>query len=276
MKLFKFFYNLKDSIKELICKDLEFEIIPKQKYNNNIVHFISYGNYKFNNSKRRIFNEAIDSKWFYTIDIFCKKSLSKEFKNEFKNILKLKRGGGYWIWKFNIIINKLKNIQEDEFLVYLDSGCSINKKGNERFLEYINMINESKHNIISFQMDNDNEMEKKFITKEILKEFDISIDSDILKTGQYVGGILIMKKSNEVIKLFEDCLDKIRIDQLMITDHYNKNQCEEFIENRHDQSFTSILRKIRGSIIIKDETYFTDFKSDIALQYPFLGTRIRE
>ena len=32
----------------------------------------------------------------------------------------MKRGGGYWIWKFDIILNKLKQINNGDFLVYID------------------------------------------------------------------------------------------------------------------------------------------------------------
>ena len=35
--------------------------------NNKKIHMISYGNEKFKNSKKRIFNEGINSKFFYSI-----------------------------------------------------------------------------------------------------------------------------------------------------------------------------------------------------------------
>ena len=59
-----------------------------------------------------------------------------------------------------------------------------------------------------------------------------------------------MQKCEAVINIFNDCLDKIRKDPLIITDHYNKNQRQCFKDNRHDQSILSVARKIHGSIII--------------------------
>ena len=68
-------------------------------------------------------------------------------------------------------------------------------------------------------------LEKVWTTREIFESFDIP-ETHIIKTsGQYVGGLLIMQKCDSVVKIFKDCLETIRNDQLLITDHYNnKNQ----------------------------------------------------
>jgi hypothetical protein len=85
-----------------------------------------------------------------------------------------------------------------------------------------------------------------------------------------MASLLIMKKCNEVVNLFEDCLNKIYIDPIIITDHYNKNQLNKnFIVNRHDKSILSVARKIHGSIIISDETWYKDFSSEDAKKYLF-------
>ena len=78
-------------------------IEPKNSLNNKKIHMISYGNEKFKKSKKRIFNEGINCKFFYSIEVLGPENLDKEFKNKFDNILNLQRGGGYWLWKLNII-----------------------------------------------------------------------------------------------------------------------------------------------------------------------------
>ena len=40
--------------------------------------------------------------------------------------VKQPRGGGYWIWKSHII-KKINEINDNDILIYLDAGCSINK-----------------------------------------------------------------------------------------------------------------------------------------------------
>ena len=45
----------------------------------------------------------------------------------------MKRGGGYWIWKLDIIKQAFSKIKENDIIVYLDSGCTLNKSGKKRF-----------------------------------------------------------------------------------------------------------------------------------------------
>ena len=84
-----------------------------------------------------------------------------------------------------------------------------------------------------------------------------------------------MKNTDKMMKLINECINVIHKDQLMITDHYNKiGQYNDFIDNRHDQSILSLVRKKYGSIVIeKDETYFKPFGNKESLQYPFWATR---
>jgi len=63
---------------------------------------------------------------------------------------------------------------------------------------------------------------------------------------------------------------------LLFTDHYNReNQESCFIDNRHDQSILSVVRKIHGSIVLGDETWFVPFGNNESLKYPFWATRKR-
>ena len=243
---------------------------PKNKFMKNKLHLISYGDKKYIEAKNRIYNEAFNTKWFYSIKCYDLEDLSVNFRNEFKSILTMKRGGGYWIWKFDIILNKLDEIRDGEFLIYVDSGCSVNENGAKRLEEYIEMITNSKNKIISFQLPH---KENVWTTKQIFHSFGISENDPIETSGQYVGGVLIMQKCEAVKNIFKDCLDKIRKDPLIITDHYNSNQKKCFRDNRHDQSIQSVARKIHGSIVISDETWSCNFNSETMQKIPFLATR---
>ena len=55
-----------------------------------------------------------------------------------------------------------------------------------------------------------------------------------------------------------------------------------YIANRHDQSVFSIIRKIHGSILVREETFFEGtngvyggFGQTESLKYPFWATRIK-
>lgn len=236
------------------------------------IHLILYADEKFKNAKNRIYSEALNTNWFFSIKCYGPEDLSISFKNEFKSILSLERGGGFWIWKFDIILNRLEEINYGDFLIYIDSGCTININGSERFRQYIQMIKNNEKKIISFQMDH---IEKTFTTKEIFELFGIIENDPIELSGQYVATILIMQKCDAVINIFKDGINKIKIDNNIITDYYNKNQRPCFKDNRHDQSILSIIRKLHGSIVIQDETYNIDFNSESIQKIPFLATRKR-
>jgi hypothetical protein len=235
------------------------------------IHLISYGNHLYQASKKRIYNEGTNSGWFDTIEIYGPEKLSDAFKTEFSDILKKSRGAGYWIWKFDIIKQQLSKLANNDILIYMDAGCSINASGKIRFNEYIDMLNNSNESIISFQMSH---IEKKYTTKELFNYLNINVKDNAANSGQFVGGILIMKNNDKIMKIIDECINILRTDHLLITDYYNKSgQCSDFIDNRHDQSILSIIRKKHGSIILPDETWFTPFGNKKSLQYPFWATR---
>ena len=225
----------------------------------------------YNNSKKRLREESINSGWFDSTTIYGPENLSQELKHEFSDILKRPRGAGYWIWKFDIIKQQLTKLANNDILIYIDAGCSININGKTRFNEYIEMLNNSNESIISFQMPH---IENKYTNKELFHHFDMNVNDNNGKSGQFVGGILIMKNTDKMMKIIDECINVLRTDHLLVTDHYNKNgQCNDFIDNRHDQSILSLVRKKHGSIILTDETWFTPFGNNESMKFPFWATR---
>ena len=101
------------------------------------IHFITYGNNKYEGAINRLIDEARNTGWFTTSTPYRPADLSEEFRNKYNDILALQRGAGYWIWKFDIIKQNLAKIDNDDFLIYMDAGCSINPSGKKRFNEYI-------------------------------------------------------------------------------------------------------------------------------------------
>lgn len=237
-------------------------------------NFITYGDKKFNNSKKRLGIESINSGWFDTINIYGPENLSEEFKHEFNDILEKPRGGGYWIWKFDIIKQELTKLANNDILIYMDAGCRINTNGKTRFNEYIEMLNNSNETIISFQTAH---IEKKYTTKELFHHFNMNVNDNNANSGNIMATVLIMKNTEKMMKIIDECIDVLRTDHLLITDHYNKiEQSSEFKDNRHDQSILSLVRKKHGSILLTDETWFKPFGNKESLKYPFWATRERK
>jgi hypothetical protein len=235
--------------------------------------FITYGDKKYKNSKNRIIKEAEDSKMFDNIKAYGPNDVDKEIFSHYKDILKLARGNGYWLWKFLILKETLNIMEKDDILVYADAGCRINKNGYKRYTDYKNMLNESNLGIISFI---GNVIEKHYTTQEILSYFNITPEDKISNSPHLQATVLILKKCPHAESVIDKCLEVVNFDPKLITDYYNSsNKNNYFKENRHDQSILSVVRKIMGSIMIPQETYSTKFNSPPATDWPFLATRIR-
>lgn len=233
------------------------------------VHLITYGDDNFEKAKQRLCKEAYGTGWFDTVKGFSPNDLSDEFKDTYRDILKMKRGGGYWIWKYDIISQTLNNMNNNDILIYLDAGCSININGKNRFDEYIQMLNDETP-IISFQIPH---LEYKYTTKEIFEYFIVSNDINITNTGQILNGILVMKKNSKLVTLINLWGKALNDNPLLFTDYYNRNQNSGFIDNRHEQSIFSVIRKMYNPLLLSDETWFTPFGNKESLKYPFWATR---
>ena len=239
------------------------------------INFITYGNDKFIKAKIRLLNQAKHFNEFDTITGYGPSDLDSEFREKYKDVLFQSRGGGYWIWRYHLIQKLLKKMQQNEILIYIDAGCHLNPKGKDRFHQYIEMLKKSEHGMLSFQMHN--QIEKTWTVKEIFDYFGIERESEIGNQGQYLGGILFIKKCQHSEKFIDRMLQILEEDRNLFTDFYNsRNQGQYFKDNRHEQSVSSILRKIMGSEVIpKDETWFSSFGNGESLKYPIWAKRDR-
>ena len=113
-------------------------------------YFLSYGDSRFEQALRRICAEAEKSQYFDTIVGLSRQNLGYEFLSTFHEVLQMQRGGGYWIWKPFIIKRQLDAMNENDILVYCDSGCTVNANGAQQYENLIHLVNESKFGIIGF------------------------------------------------------------------------------------------------------------------------------
>ena len=86
---------------------------------------------------------------FNTIKTLTPSDLSAPFASNFKDIWALKRGGGFWIWKFDVILSRLQHIPDGHYLCYIDAGCTVNQQGGRRLIEYMDMLDASKYDILA-------------------------------------------------------------------------------------------------------------------------------
>lgn len=182
------------------------------------------------------------------------------------------RGYGNYVWKPYLIAKFLRELADDEILVYLDCGCTLNPLGLARFDEYVWMVSSAADAagpaMISFQMEHQAEIR---YSKRALLEHMRPTAAD-LRSGQYVGGIQMMRRCARTAAFAEEWYAIAGMHALI--DDTRGAEHAEFVDHRHDQSVYSLLAKRRGTISIPDETYFApDWRAGSG--FPFWATRNR-
>ena len=247
-----------------------------------VIHFMTYANDVFETAKKRLVKEAKDFNEFISISDLGPENLPSWVQKKYTDILNVRRGGGYWLWRPFILHEKLKQINDGEFIVFLDAGCKLNAQGKKRFFEYIDLLQMSKYGILSFQMSGNKgpgtlAKEKQWTIKEIFQYFGVTKNSIIKETGQFLGGVFIIKKNKHSMNYVKEIIKCMMRHPLLTTDALNANQEEYFIDNRHEQSITSVFRKVTGTVIIDgDESWIQPFGQGESLKYPFWAARSKE
>ena len=234
------------------------------KYIESKIVLLSYATDHFNISKIRF---EIEAKSFYNFDkirIFDPTDLPKNFTTRYQDILRRRRGAGYWIWRIYFINNELKNLKNGDILLFVDIGCSFKKKYLNKFHYLINLLKQSEKSIIGFHL---GYPEKKHTKTEIFDYFNISETNPIRNTKQLQGGILFLKKSKQSQNYVNLYMKAISDEPELNTARLWKTQDAIFKENRHDQSLHSVICKLLDiAIIIPD---FTNSRKT-----PIMATRL--
>ena len=233
------------------------------------INLISYGNEKYAFQREFFTRNALASGFFDTLTVFNPGDLDSDFKEQYKDILSISRGAGYWIWKPYLVKKMLESLPDGDILIYCDSGCIINRRAKKRFRDYINVLINSETDSLGFEL---NHQEEDYTKAEV---FDYLNSSELMKQSkQLIGGILFFQKSLRSIKLVERWNELLKLEPLLFTDEFNPEmQSPDFKGHRHDQSIFSLIRKTYGTAIIKDETYFDDFVRE-GQPYPIWATRL--
>tara|TARA_A100001011_G_scaffold376279_1_gene438717 strand:- start:1169 stop:1879 length:711 start_codon:yes stop_codon:yes gene_type:complete len=214
--------------------------------------FLNYGDYKFILSRKRISLEAQNLNYFDKIiteteDINNDLEIIDCLKNpNFAKVFNAERGGGYWMWKPYIIYKILKLLNDNDILVYSDSGSTIpnNKYTIDKLNEYINIVKNSDKGVLAFRNPH---IESKWTKGDVFKHFNCLDNENIYNTRQFTANRIIIKKNLHSMALFKIWWETAKNyshffdDSTSITKNFNN-----FIENRHDQSVFSLICKTNG------------------------------
>jgi len=247
---------------------------------NRNIHVVSFGTTNtYKRSLKRIKQEAIDFGFFVdNIHIFTENDLPPEIKRKFK--CENTRGYGYWMWKPFVLSTVCSRIPNDDILLYIDCGSTLNKNGKERFqyyVEYMNVHDMLCFNTRYFPNQLDRYYEKQWSKMDLI---DFLNAKHLLDSIQLQASHFFIKNTTNICSFLNSWLDIGYIDNNQYSN--DKNSLIEnhvsFKEHRHDQSIFSILCKTRieNIKILEDEMiYPLVVKGENIHNYPILTTRLR-
>ena len=214
--------------------------------------FVTFGSGIYEHSVKRLLNEAKSINIFDIVFGFNESILGEDITS-LRLFQTETRGFGYWLWKPYVVLKVLETMNENDILLYADSGCRLNHLYRQRIIEYFNMLDRTNSSNIAFRL---RYPERNWTKKDLFDYFNVDVESLIASTGQLMATSFLIKKTPGTIKLVEKWYETGKL----LNHHYiddspsiSKNWYQ-FSEHRHDQSIFSILRKMNtGTIILNDE-----------------------
>ena len=239
------------------------------------IALVTFGNTRsYSNSLKRLESEAKSVGWFDQVFAYNETNLDPAFWAKYSYyITHCPRGFGYWIWKPQIILQALSQLNDGDLLWYLDCGCHINPKGEARFHEYNKMVNESPTENLGFCLAI--HKEKTWTKGDLLKMYPGHNES-----SQMISGIFCIKKSAKTVALVQEWADVMLANPKHNDDSPSITPNDpSFREHRHDQSSFSLIRKTRGCVNLIDETWPGEngetWEHEWIMSKPFHAKRIK-
>jgi hypothetical protein len=159
--------------------------------------------------------------------------LDYNFYQRNKDILDLKRGAGYWLWKPYIILDSMKRLPRGSIIAYMDSDCYITKDISP---------------LVSLAMTHDRVLWKNSHTNKPYTKRDtyIVLEKDYQEAydaTQLEAGFLLLKNTKENEEFVKRWLYYCQHSSKIITDEPSKLGLElkDFKKHRHDQAILSLL-----------------------------------
>ena len=192
-------------------------------------YFINYASNGFLQSQK----EGLRTAKLFNFETFgySEKNIDEDFLNKNSKILTSSRGGGYWLWKPYIILDMLNKLNDNDYLIYMDSGANLISDPSN----YLDIIDEK--GVLAFSM-----MQK--TSKWTKGDCFYLLDKDLKfkDCNQLQGTYIFIRKTessvNFVRKWLEHCTNENLISDLP---NIYMDNLSDFIDHRHDQSIFSLL-----------------------------------
>ena len=215
--------------------------------------FVTYGDEHFQQSKARIIQQALamsfdDARAYGPDDVSIP-------------INRFTRGGGFCIWKPQVVKMTLDRMQDGDVLAYADSGCTLNIQAKDRLMQYFQCKNG-----VFFR--SPQAYENIYTKEDIFQHY--QVPDDVRTSEMIAATAFVLRKTPESIRLVDDWNSA---PMHLFTDQFVHPNKPPFRDIRYDQSILSVLLKLKNDPspfdIIADETW------PLLPSFPMQASRIR-
>jgi len=235
--------------------------------------FVSFGNHLYYQKLCKLATEIqyfqlFQRLFLYTDVILQQDSVFWERHRAF--IESSPRGYVYWIWKSYILLQVLSQSPDNELILYVDAGCTLNLQGKSRMMEYIQLTMTDPIGILSFQLPFP---EKHFTKMDLFSHLNAF---DLLDSLQFMATTFFIRKPPQTVAMVQQWYDTCCQYPLLSDIPSQLQNDTHYQEHRHDQSIWSLIRKQHHvTLVIPDETYFDHFETQ-GKEYPIWATRTKD
>ena len=228
------------------------------------LHLTYFGDNNFSIGKSRIRSQAENFDVFKTILEYGEEDLKN---NEFwethaKRMMSLRSGSnkryyGYYACKPYFVLQALNSIPENDVLLYVDSGCELNRNGLDKLNQYYQECIDTSGVFFSLDLP-----EIQWTKMDTYRKI-IGDNDEHFMTRQIISGIFFLKNTQMIRDLVGEWMSIcVEDDGRYLDDSPSKLKNDEiFREHRHDQSILSLLLKVKSEehdfTFHEDDTYET-------------------
>jgi hypothetical protein len=207
-------------------------------------HYINFLDTKFRNQDVRNYLIKKFSSFGFKTTSYTEFDLDQDFLIKNRKHFEYTRGYGYFVWKPYLILKKIIEVNDGDFVFYGDCGDDFIMNPYQHILE---KIKDNDYYIIS----------NKFINNHYTKRdcfIKMNCDNEMYYLcNQIEAGVCGFKKTNQTISLLKEWLNYCS-DFDIISDEIKTQNFPEFIDHRHDQSIlTNLIVKYEIKTLHIDE-----------------------
>lgn len=200
-----------------------------------MIYLVSYANARFYQSQEKLSRSALRFGVDKVLAYREKDLIGTNFYNKNNEILQMKRGAGYWIWKPYFILQAMSKAKENDIVVYCDSGIEVIKPLNPLF-----EICKQRNGIMLFRTHG--QRNNKWTKRDCFLL--MNCDSPEYWNAEQIMGSFSVYLNNDSNRAFVEEWLNYCCNKNIVTDIPNICGLEnlpEFKEHRHDQSILSLL-----------------------------------